>query len=62
MVDNEMNTDFIHADIDINGTVLDMIVDTGSKVSLINYDTYKSHFSDCHLLKSDLLTILTILK
>ena len=37
----------------INDFTLYMILDTGSKVTLIDFDTYKANISDCKLYPSD---------
>ena len=53
MVDDGVKTDYIHTTVMVNDVTLDMILDTGSKVTLIDFDTYKTNFSDCKLYPSD---------
>ena len=48
-MNNYVKSDYIHTTVMINDVTLDMILDTGSKVTLIDFDTYQANFSDCKL-------------
>ena len=46
-------TQYVYSTVKVNDKPINFVIDTGSTVSLINSDTYHSHFANCKLLPTD---------